>query len=64
MAIEPFTSIPGQGLLSVMEKTGTHRTIAPGETAEAELRAVFFESTHGVERITGDGTVTPRKGGT
>jgi hypothetical protein len=61
MAIEPFTSIPGQGLVNVMEKTGTHRTIEPGESADAELRAVFFESRTGVERIDRDGTATPRE---
>jgi galactose mutarotase-like enzyme len=59
MAIEPFTSIPG-GLVNAIEKTGTHRTLAPGETVEAELRAVFYESANGVERIDLDGTVTAR----
>lgn len=50
MAIEPSTSYPGQGLVSVMEKTQTHRTLEPGETAEAELRTVFYD---GVARVTG-----------
>ena len=63
MAIEPFTSVPGQGLAAVMEKTGTHRTLDPGQTVEAELRAVFFDSRSGVERIDRDGTATPRQGG-
>jgi galactose mutarotase-like enzyme len=60
MAIEPFTSIPGQGLVNVIESTGTHRTLASGETAEAELRAVFFEGSAGVSRIDLDGTVTAK----
>lgn len=58
MAIEPGTSYPGQGLVSVMEKTGTHRTLQPGESAEAELRAVFYETATGITAINGDGRVT------
>jgi hypothetical protein len=58
MAIEPATSYPGQGLVGVMEKSGTHRSLAPGESAEAELRAVFYESTSGIRGIDRDGRVT------
>lgn len=58
MAIEPFTSIPAHGLTNVIESTGTHRTLAPGEATEAELRAVFYETSAGVERIDLDGSVT------
>ncbi len=58
MAIEPQTSIPAHGLVHAIESTGTHRTLAPGEATEAELRAVFYESSAGVERIDLDGTVT------
>ncbi|MFQ3565702.1 MAG: aldose 1-epimerase [Aggregatilineales bacterium] len=57
MAIEPASSIPGQGLVNVMEKTGTHRTLAAGASVETELRAVFYESTVGVRRIERDGKV-------
>jgi hypothetical protein len=57
MAIEPQTSIPAHGLVHAMESTGTHRTLAPGEATEAELRAVFYESSTGVDRIELDGTV-------
>lgn len=60
MAIEPGTTIPGQGLVAAMEKTGTHRTLAPGESAEAELRVVFYESAKGIERIEKDGTVVTK----
>ena len=60
MAIEPFTSIPGQGLLAVMEKTGTHRTLAAGASVEATLRAVFYEAADGVQRIGPDGVVVVR----
>jgi galactose mutarotase-like enzyme len=56
MAIEPFSSIPGLGLLTAME-AGTHRTLAPGETVEADVKAIFFESSRGVEHIDRDGTV-------
>lgn len=61
MAIEPGTSYPGQGLVNVMEKTGTHRTLAPGESAEAELRAVFYEATAGVAAIGADGRVRAKE---
>jgi galactose mutarotase-like enzyme len=57
MAIEPFTTVPNQGLTTAIETTGTHRTLAPGESAEAELRAVFYESGSGIARIDLDGTV-------
>jgi hypothetical protein len=62
MAIEPSTSYPGQGLVNAIEKTGTHRTLAPGASAEAELRAVFYEAPAGVTAIDGDGNVTRRGG--
>jgi hypothetical protein len=55
MAIEPFSSIPGQGLVTAMEKTGSHRTLATGDSIAAELRAVFYESTTGIEHIEADG---------
>jgi hypothetical protein len=58
MAIEPASSIPGQGLVNVMQKTGTHRTLSPGESAETELRAVFYTSTIGIQGIAPDGTVS------
>ena len=60
MAIEPFTSFPGQGLLNVIAKTGTQRRLGPGEAVEVELRAVFYEAHDGIERIEPDGTVVVR----
>ena len=62
MAIEPFTSIPGQGLEKVMNKTGTHRTLSPGESMSCEVKAVFYESRHGIYKIETDGTVRVRGG--
>ena len=56
MAIEPASSIPGQGLAGVMNKTGFHRSLLPGESAEVELRAVFYDSNFGVSEIQSDGT--------
>jgi Domain of unknown function (DUF4432) len=58
MAIEPGTSYPGQGLVNAIEKTGTHRTLQPGESATAELRAIFYEAATGVAAISADGRVT------
>jgi hypothetical protein len=57
MAIEPFTTFPGQGLVTAMEKTGSHCTLDPGKSVEVELRAVFYESKTGIKRIEADGTV-------
>lgn len=57
MAIEPNTSFPAQGLVAAMAKTGTHRTLEPGEFAELEFGAVFYESSTGVARIESDGVV-------
>lgn len=61
IAIEPFTSFPGHGLITAMEKTGTHRTLGAGDSLTAELRAVFYESHTGVDRITSDGEVELRE---
>ncbi|MCP4165053.1 MAG: DUF4432 family protein [Chloroflexi bacterium] len=60
MAIEPFSSYPGYGLTTVMEQTGTHRTLQAGESTETEIRAVFYDSTTGIRRIESDGTVQVR----
>lgn len=57
MAIEPASSIPGQGLLNVMEKTKSHRTRAAGKSEEIELRVVFYESNKGINKIDANGTV-------
>ena len=57
MAIEPASSIPGQGLTTVIEKAGTHLTLGPGESKEIEMKAVFYESSTGVQNIDADGTV-------
>ncbi|MCY3796668.1 MAG: aldose 1-epimerase [Chloroflexi bacterium] len=58
IAIEPATSIPGHGLTAVMEKTGTHLTLQPGESREVEMKVSFYESVTGVEHIDGAGNVT------
>ena len=60
MAIEPFSSIPSQGLLAAMQKGGTHRTLQPGETTETELRAVFYESSTGITGIAPGGEVSKK----
>jgi hypothetical protein len=60
MAIEPFTTIPGQGLATAI-KHGTHRTLEPGATVSAHIRAVFYESRTGISGINADGTVVQRK---
>jgi galactose mutarotase-like enzyme len=57
IAIEPASSIPGHGLTAVMEKTGSHLTLQPGESREVEMKVVFYESRAGVERIDEAGKV-------
>jgi galactose mutarotase-like enzyme len=57
VAIEPFSSFPGQGLINVMNKTASHLSLGPSGEIEVELRVVFFEADIGVSRITQEGTV-------
>ena len=57
MAIEPAASIPGQGLTAVMQKTGTHLTLAPGESRDFYLTAALYESDSGVQHIDERGNV-------
>ncbi len=57
IAIEPASTIPGQGLTAAMEKTGSHLTLAPGESKEIELKAVFYQSHNGLEHIDAAGNV-------
>lgn len=59
MAIEPFTSYPG-GLTNVLAKTHTQRSLAPGESLEAELAAVLYRSRTGITGITPGGEVSVR----
>ena len=58
IAIEPASSIPGQGLSQVMQKTATHLTLQPGESRDMSLTAVFYESSQGVRHIDGAGHVS------
>ena len=57
IAIEPASSIPGQGLTAVMQKTGSHLTLQPGESREVGLKAVLYESHRGVQHIDDAGQV-------
>ncbi len=57
MAIEPNTTWPGGGLVDAMAKTGTHRTIQPGESRTIEIRAVLYDSTSGIRGIDLEGNV-------
>ncbi len=44
MAIEPNTSIPGQGLQQVIEKTGTHKRLQPGGSMEIHMDFILMEN--------------------
>lgn len=57
IAIEPASSIPGHGLSAVMESTGSHLSLQPGESREIEMKVVFYESSAGVEHIDDAGNV-------
>ena len=57
IAIEPASSIPGQGLSAVIEKTGAHLTLQPGESREIELKANLYETQRGVAEVTPQGKV-------
>lgn len=57
MALEPWSSIPGQGLVNVMNSTKSHLTLAAGETLSAELTVALFAATGSVSRIGLDGAV-------
>jgi hypothetical protein len=57
VALEPNSSYPAHGLAKVMEKTGTHLTLAPGESRTLELKAVFFESSRRIKQIDLSGRV-------
>lgn len=58
MAIEPNTTYPGQGLVAASQKTGTQRTIRPGETRTIEIRAVLYEAANGIASIDMEGNVS------
>ena len=60
MAIEPFSSMPGQGLTKVTEKTGTQLTFAPGQSIEVQFAAVLYRAREGITGISPDGSVTVR----
>jgi hypothetical protein len=60
MAIEPFSSMPGHGLSRVIEKTGTHLTLAAGQSIEVEFAAVLYHAQKGITGISPDGSVTVR----
>jgi galactose mutarotase-like enzyme len=57
MAIEPSTTNVGQGLVAAMEKNQSHRTLQPGESRSAEIRAVLYDSTTGISSIDMEGNV-------
>ncbi len=57
-AIEPNASYPAHGLTTVMQKTGTHLTVAPGESRSVNMVAVFYEGNQRVAKIDAEGTVT------
>ncbi len=57
MAIEPFSSVPGNGLENAIN-AGTAPVLKPGESIEAELAAMCFESTRPIRSLTLQGPVT------
>ena len=58
MAIEPNTTWPGQGLVAASQKTSTQRSLQPGESRTAEIRAVLYEATNGIGGIDMEGKIS------
>lgn len=57
MAIEPNTTWPGQGLVNAIEQGGRHRTLQPGESRTAEIRAVLYDGKGRISGIDMEGNV-------
>jgi hypothetical protein len=57
MALEPWSSIPGQGLVNVMNSTKSHLTLDAGASLSAELTVGLFEAKSGVQQFGLDGAV-------
>lgn len=55
MAVEPWSSYPGHGLVDVMATTRTHVTLAPGETRTSNLAVTLFPI--GIDQVVS--SVTP-----
>nr|HMN29303.1 DUF4432 family protein [Caldilineaceae bacterium] len=58
MALEPWSSIPGQGLVNVMNSTKSHLTLAAGASLSAELTVGLFAAKTGVKQFGLDGSLT------
>ncbi|MBI2190759.1 MAG: DUF4432 family protein [Planctomycetes bacterium] len=56
MALEPFTSMPGTGLVKAIERD-TAPLLRPGQSLEVELAAVFFAGDSVLKEIRTDGSV-------
>lgn len=57
MALEPWSSIPGQGLVNVMNSTQSHLTLAAGASMSAALTVALFTANTAVTHIGLDGAV-------
>jgi hypothetical protein len=59
MAVEPWSSWPGRGLLHLLETTRTHHTLEPGATLTGELAISLFklDNSRQITRVEADGTV-------
>jgi galactose mutarotase-like enzyme len=56
-AIEPNSSYPGQGLITVKQKTGTQLVLEPGESRTQHIQVVFYEGKERVVRIDRTGSI-------
>jgi hypothetical protein len=57
MALEPWSSIPGQGLVNVLNSTKSHLTLEAGAALSAELTVGLFAARRGVKQFGLDGAV-------
>lgn len=58
VALEPFTSFPGNGLEAAVQN-GTALALEAGQSRTANIKAVAYTGLKGVKRIQEDGTVIP-----
>jgi len=61
MAVEPFSSIPGTGLVNAIE-AGTAPLLRAGTQVEANLAAIFYEAEQGDLRSISTGGVAQFQG--
>ena len=58
VGLEPTTAYPSASIPEAQRANGTMKTLAPGESVEAEFTAVTYGGLESVSSVSPDGTVT------